>query len=1100
MAREIQSHGERPIRFVFQTLLLFSLYVSFSLFLPDSWLSAAGVTLQLKEDADYLTYFTALWSIQATLAALVYPFVISFVTVFLQRRPAAEAFVHIYILDSGGLVAGLSSITLVIVMAIQYALIPRYGTTLIKHTAILDAVWFFVNAILTLYFLYRTVEFLRPVVQMQGVKRYLLGVALPREIARIAIPHVLEQAPSNGWLPIPVPDFENLNQETEPRIWISRYSYRKGDVQGHLLLKRPSKLVDVRLWPLRVVTTCWLSRARAWPETKSEFGGARSSRKPMLSISLSPETTYDGQIPLAIVADGPNLPRWQRCLLRLAFVFRSDLGERNSISPRAIIQELEIDVCSAISNQNDQIFRKSYETLLQVHELLLDACLSRNDDGTFGSLAMLPEKGHWMEQGLYVGWTEAYRSIFQAAVENLDKDTNPLKRICYFVQHIASDAVLKSPIEIRENILMMPTYLMFLIGGWWVKRIEEQGFVSHSAHHSQTLQAPAHRAYEDIFVSFVGAWENARKSIGGIPDQDEQFKWSEARVLVQLNTLHIRETARMLLASIERGDRIAAEWFADVLSKWWGNFSYERTSFSLHQSAIFITVEDISLEWDFLNTELSLEIREGTEHLQRSVLLAALHNYLQDIRLITVEILLQWCSQSKSPSFDNSLAMGIVADMVQGKQWRNGGTQSAPLNRLTAAGYLLAKTRQHIGGMDERRIYEARLNDFVEKIRDMERPGMTGSRVYSYSGPNSLDSLDESQIILMMILSDASWSEDDPFCRQLANWSKPRHIERGDLDKARDVFNSWLNRLSDPQPIMPSVIDELANRIGKEVDEEIRRSRVSEALSTLKQSIETRRRELLAAATIDPDKLKQAALNASTEAFNKMANRFPLCLFRNVNFSNEEQEKYTLRLNGLRKGEFTTVAFDPPAINGDDYLANVVAQAVDGVLLTDVLSRCELREIVATDSDSYWKELKAEAARISNLGLSPILLLDNATQPDWIWDWQYALTEGQHPRPEDLIVHQHNGQSAHYQCHLNNIAVYVGPLTPPASLIVPREVFDSVTFRRFATDRYVEANVEVLDADPSTVALLLKFERSVQVSAAIGAKIRYSDVPLQNNA
>jgi hypothetical protein len=51
---------------------------------------------------------------------------------------------------------------------------------------------------------------------------------------------------------------------------------------------------------------------------------------------------------------------------------------------------------------------------------------------------------------------------------------------------------------------------MFFIGGWRGKRIEEQGLVSHNAHHSQTLQAPMHRTYEEIFISFVGAFQVVR--------------------------------------------------------------------------------------------------------------------------------------------------------------------------------------------------------------------------------------------------------------------------------------------------------------------------------------------------------------------------------------------------------------------------------------------------------------------------------------------------------------------------------------------------------------------------------------------------------------
>ena len=140
---------------------------------------------------------------QATLAALVYPIVIAFVTVFLQRRPAAEAFVHLYVLDSGALAAGLSSLALVLVMAVQYFLLPTYGAAWLPMWVALDSGWFLVNAVLTTYFLFRTVEFLRPEVQLNVVRRYAVSVALPRDVMRLNSFQVLAQAQKNCWIPAP---------------------------------------------------------------------------------------------------------------------------------------------------------------------------------------------------------------------------------------------------------------------------------------------------------------------------------------------------------------------------------------------------------------------------------------------------------------------------------------------------------------------------------------------------------------------------------------------------------------------------------------------------------------------------------------------------------------------------------------------------------------------------------------------------------------------------------------------------------------------------------------------------------------------------------
>lgn len=148
--RELLFAGEHPIRFSLSLLGLLLTVLVLGYVLPPDWLTAQWANW---DKAEQFAYFSTLWGIQTTLAALVYPIVIAFVTVFLQRRPTSEAFIHLYILDSGALVAGLSSLALVVVMAVQYVLLPIHGISALPIWVALDAVWFLLNAVLTTFFL-----------------------------------------------------------------------------------------------------------------------------------------------------------------------------------------------------------------------------------------------------------------------------------------------------------------------------------------------------------------------------------------------------------------------------------------------------------------------------------------------------------------------------------------------------------------------------------------------------------------------------------------------------------------------------------------------------------------------------------------------------------------------------------------------------------------------------------------------------------------------------------------------------------------------------------------------------------------------------------
>lgn len=62
----------------------------------------------------------------------------------------------------------------------------------------------------------------------------------------------------------------------------------------------------------------------------------------------------------------------------------------------------------------------------------------------------------------------------------------------------------------------------------------------------------------------------------------------------------------MLLGAVNRGDQAAAEWLADILSKWWGKYEFEEQSFSLYGKTSFLTIEMLKQDWAELHTELSL--------------------------------------------------------------------------------------------------------------------------------------------------------------------------------------------------------------------------------------------------------------------------------------------------------------------------------------------------------------------------------------------------------------------------------------------------------------------------------------------------------------
>lgn len=108
---------------------------------------------------DPAAYTGVPWSVQATLVALVYPIVLSFMALMLQRKAHSTVALRAYVLDSCVVPAGASSICLLLVMGAQYFAAP-YSTQgfLTEYMALLllmNGTWFTCNLFLTGFFLTR---------------------------------------------------------------------------------------------------------------------------------------------------------------------------------------------------------------------------------------------------------------------------------------------------------------------------------------------------------------------------------------------------------------------------------------------------------------------------------------------------------------------------------------------------------------------------------------------------------------------------------------------------------------------------------------------------------------------------------------------------------------------------------------------------------------------------------------------------------------------------------------------------------------------------------------------------------------------------------
>jgi len=1095
---ELLAASERPWKFCGLVLLLLLAIWLLGQVLPDNWLIPAWSQYREKwGPAEHLSNFATLWSVQATLAALVFPIVIAFVTVFLQRRPAAEALVHLYLLTSGALVAGLSSLSLVVLMGIQYVAVAIYGSGALPVWTALDGIWFCINSALTTIFLFRTTEFLRPATQTRLVIRYAANIALPREVDRMLPGQVLGHAQRMGWIPGP----SSLKEEEEegPKVDLHDFGFRAGTKQGEVTFKNPHRVRDLRLWPLRLVIGSWLRAAAKLPPL-TELGYRKSW--PELTIACSPGRTYDKAAPLAFVKAGPDLNGWQRAILRCALSFEpAGRDEGRGVLLKDLMAELESDVRIAATKHDDEQFKQAYDTLVDLHDNLLASSLFTLADGSSDSYAMLTDSRSWMGRSLHAEWTNCYRSIFLACIESLTYEPNPFERVCHLPQHLCGDALYASPRAVREQVLRLPGLLMYQLGDWWTRRVEEQGTMVHDPNRAATLRPPLSRTYDDCLRSFVSGWESARDSVAELPEADS-FDWANAADIASLHSSHVEKTARMLLAAVARGDRAAAEWMADVLTKWWGSHEHDMEPWAIRRGKEFITIDQLEMPWEELYAKLSLGDNEGhwreesSATLQRGVLLAALHNYWTDVRWLTVELLMWLASQANPPTkYEDSFAIDMAAGLLRGKQWKGGGTMADPLNNFHTPQFLLALVRQYAAGGQYRGGYIGRLDAFVDSIKDIKRPSMVSARIYSFSGAGDVDSLQDLQLILLAALSSDEWKPGNELLRRIDIWMTT-HYDCVAVLKNR--LEELCQRAEKKGELALDLLSAVIAGAERTHDADTGLERATAGLEMLRAYVKEKREDTLEAQPVSAARLKELAGFASRKGFSS-SGRFPLQLFGSSSFTAQRLSDYTFTMRKVRKGELTETEIEQRPGNEDHFWSDTMADLVGSVLISDVITAIKPRVVAAEDAESYWRILKSEAKHIEEHGEQPVLILDNRTKPSWIWDWRHTGSDAGHAKPEDLTVSKAGGRGAGYVCDLNNIWVYAGPLASGRSLLTSREAFKAVEFTKFGEDFFVEASTTARSDSKVLVDLAMTFSRHTHSGSSGGVFLEYSDGNTQSS-
>lgn len=1079
----------RPLR---NSILIFLLF-SFLPALPVVWNYSIIEFLWKSSETnlDKPSYLGTIWEIQAALVGLVYPIVIGFVGLLLQNRASEKVMLRGYLADSCAIFMSLSSLLLVAFIGIQYCIISYLPNEWFRRFFFSNGVWFVFNVIGTIWFLYRTVEFIKPDLRQRNIKRYVVNIIYPQEVEKLLKSQLFVNAQSNNWIPGVSWGSENARQK--PSISMHSMLGEYGDVEIFKHFKQNTTLENVHFKFLWMGCKLWLIRASrktsAVKADNEDFFGIKE--QPSLLFPLLPGEIYMGDQNICRIIGSTKLDLFEKLLIKISFRFRAYKQKEEAIKTYDILVGYQSEVINALTGGQIQRYEDAIDDLENMYTLLINSGEFKNDDGQKDNWANLASSTYWSGRRLYQDWNRIYSDILDSTLNQLPSySARYFGYVVYAPYRLYTETRYSAGKELSISFMGLGFQIWLRLRDLWVKEVENQGEGEHSFANPCELKKPAQNWYKEAVHSFVGSWEYFLKSIYS-KSGNKAIRWVEFRELSTHFEQHLNYTLLILLNAVYAGDIFASEWLLDTLQKWRSFLSHklEFDHYSIKQPQL-ITIDSL-----FTNED------EATRKLQDSIAWAhddevppfdrifaiCVSNYWIDINCIALYILSLWARYTEHST---ALPIRLIKILLSGESQKPGGEAFISLKAFSSpTGLFQSILRQYFYDGGYRQGYRNRLDWVIESVKNIEKPTMISGRIYSTSGADDLESTKFGQLFSLCLVVEYSWN---PALQLESDLRELIKLDDQFARNLRELIESYLNLLEHANFILYENAYKiiLADKQNRMSFQEARQT-VRNGLNSILQVLDTQRQERIVNLEIDSNRLKNISSAASTEAFDKDKTAFPVYCFHQITPTGEVLEKKKLIFKKMNRGEFTSPLMAQLVSNESYYFSETMKNYVATVVLSNVLKQSKMDSVEAYDESIYWNLLRRRSARLLQLKLSPILLLDNPSRPEWIGNWKRAIYDKHITLPKGLRVYRKNNNDIAYLCNFNDIEVYDAPLPIGSSYLLAKEIFEELMVTDYEGARFFNAELKESYKDKTIVDLELEFAIRVVTKKSPAICLKY---------